>query len=132
MKTILMMTICLFAVTSFAKTAAFDLKVELSIDGKPSTSAQIIVAAGQKGSVTQENDGQKNFIDVVAKEDKASNGKQAIFMDFVIGKIEKDGTKKILSTPKIIALPNEEAQITVGSSKPEVVFLKVTATKTTL
>jgi hypothetical protein len=70
---------------------------------------------------------------VVAHEDKAPNGKQAIFMKFVVGQIAGDGSKTILSQPQVISIPNEKAQITVGENgKPEAVSLSVIATKTTL
>lgn len=50
-------------------------------------------------------------------------------MTFVVGKIAKDGSRTIVSQPRIISLPNEKAQITVGENgKPEVLSLSVVAT----
>lgn len=124
---------CLFSVSAFASEKAFDLKMDLSIEGKHVSSPRIVVKEGEKGTITQESNGEKSFIEVVAKEEKAPNGKQAIHMTFVVGKIATDGTRTIVSQPQIISIPNEKAQITVGENgKPEVISLSVIANKTTL
>lgn len=130
---ILMAMVCLFSVSVFASQKAFDLKMDLSIEGKHVSSPRIVVKEGEKGTITQESNGQKSFIEVVAKEDKAPNGKQAIFMTFVVGKIANDGTRTVISQPQIISIPNEKAQISVGEKgNPDLLSLSVIANKTTL
>jgi type II secretory pathway component GspD/PulD (secretin) len=130
---ILGIVLLLIGSSAFASTKAFDLKMDLSIEGKHVSSPRIVVKEGEKGTITQESNGKKSFIEVVAKEDKAPNGKLAIHMTFLVGKIASDGTRTIVSQPQIISMPNEKAQITVGENgKPEVLSLSVIANKTTL
>lgn len=125
--------VCLFSVSVFASQRAFDLQMDLSLEGQHVSSPRMIVKEGEKGTITQESNGQKTFIEVVAREDKTPTGKQAIHMTFVVGKISKDGTRTLVSRPRISVVPNEKAQITVGEEgKPEVLSLSVIATKTNL
>ncbi len=133
MKQLLLTLICLISVSVFANQKTFDLKIDFSIDGKHVSSPRIVVKEGEKGTITQDVDGYQTFIDVVAKEEQSPSGQSAIRMNFVIGKIALDGTRKIVSQPQIISIPNEEAQITVGQSgKSETLSLSVIATTTTL
>lgn len=130
---ILLAMICLLSTSVFASEKAFDLKIEMSVDGKHVSSPRIVVKEGEKGTVIQESNGEKNFIEVVAKEGKAPNGVQGIHMAFVVGKIANDGSRTVVSQPQILSIPNEKAQITIGEKgKPEVLSLSVVANTTTL
>ncbi|MCC2679960.1 MAG: hypothetical protein K0R29_2536 [Pseudobdellovibrio sp.] len=109
---------------------AFDIEMNLSIDGKQVSTPRIIVKEGEKGVFTQEVDGQKSIIEVVAKEIRRSDLTKAIKMEFTVSKIDADGKVVVLSTPKIIAANNSEAQITVGETgRPEALSLSVVANK---
>jgi hypothetical protein len=115
--------ICLISNSVFASQEAFDLQMDQSIDGKHISSPRIVVKEGEKETIIQESNGQKSFIEVIVKEDKAPNSKQAIFMTFVVGKIALDGSRTIVSQPQITSIPNEKAQITVGKGgQPGLLF----------
>ncbi len=118
--------------TVLASTNAYDLKIELSMNGKYVSSPRLITEEGKQASITQESEGKKIFIDVIATE-KPTGSKQAILMKFVIGTISATGEKKIVSTPKIITLENKKAEITIGDQPgKEDLSLSVVATRKTL
>lgn len=116
---------------AMSATKSFDLKMELSIDGKHVSSPHIISLPNQKASITQRDDNKKeeSFIEVTASDvtnDKIKNG---IFMKFVVG-YNKEGQRKIISQPEILAKAGEEAEITVGSDDAtETLKLKVVANR---
>lgn len=123
---------CLYSFSASASEKAFDLKLDLSIDGNAVSSPRMTVREGEKGTITQESNGQKRFVEVVAREEKTSAGKQAVHMTFAVGKIEKDGTRSVLSRPQVLSLMNEKAQIAVGEKGKPTFSLTVVANKTTL
>jgi hypothetical protein len=130
---ILFTMICFFSSSVFAGQKAFDLKMELSLEGKHISSPKVIVKEGETKTIVEESNGQKTYIEVSAKQDKASGGKQTIYMAFVIGKIASDGSKTVISTPRITAAPNETAQISIGEKgAPDLLSLSVIANETML
>lgn len=133
MKSFLLTAVILSANVAFAAintVQAFDMEMSLSIDGKAVTSPRIIAKEGEKETYLHEADGQKSLIEVVAKDAKTKDGTAAIEMEFTISQIAEDGTAKIISQPRILALPNSEAEITVGGNgRPNVLALKVIANK---
>lgn len=126
---LLMMT-SLIAVSATPKQ--FNLKMDLSIDGKHASSPQLIVKEGQKALIQQGDKNQTTFIEVVAIEEKSVEDK-SILMKFVIGTIEKDGSRKVISTPQIRTLPSEKAEVRVGDQeRPEAISFSVIPTPVTL
>ena len=134
-----------FASTSFAKTtkiaknnvhtaatSGYDLKMELSMNGKIISSPQILAKAGETATVTQKTDDQENFIEVTAI-DGSILGNDGIMMTFVVGTIAKDGSRTILSKPQIFAEENKQSEIMLeqdGSN--EMLSLSVVAKRKTL
>lgn len=110
----------------------YDLKMELSMNGKKVSSPRIIVREGETGSITQETSNEKTFIEVVAKEGEIQNHK-GIMMNFVVGYIGQDGKRTIVSKTQILTKENETAQITVGNDDgKETMSLSVVAQRKSL
>ena len=118
MKVILVLFTVFLSGSAFAATNGYQLKLDLSIGGKHVLSPQILVTEGATASVTEEVDGEKTFIEVVATE-KPTGKKNAILMKFVVGTVTSSGERRILSTPTLISLENNMAQITVENKKPK-------------
>ena len=118
--------------SALASSNAYELKMELSMNGKHVSSPRIITEEGKPASVIQDSDGKKMFIDLIATENKTEN-KQAILMKFVIGTMSAAGEKKILYTPQIITLENKKAEIKIGDQPgKEDLSLSVVAIRKTL
>lgn len=98
---------------AFASTVSYDLKMELSINGKPVSSPRLIVKSGEMGSISQTADTEESFIEVIATEGQVQ-GHKGIMMNFTIGYIGKNSDRTIVSKPQILAKENEPALITVG------------------
>lgn len=108
---------CFFIASSaFASTNGYDLKMEVSMNGKHVSSPRVITKEGETASITQDSNGNKMFVEVVATE-KPTDNKKAIHMNFVVGTISPTGEKKIEATPQIITMENEKATISVGNKK---------------
>lgn len=133
--------------TSFAKTSTaksvkknadiaaisgYDLKMELSLNGKIISSPQILAKAGETATITQKTDDQENFIEVTAI-DGSILGNDGIMMTFVVGTVDKDGQRRILSKPQIFAKENKPSEITVEQDgSEEILSLSVVAKRKTL
>ena len=119
----------LFISTSlWASTPGYDLKLELSLDGKVVASPRIVVQEGKVGTLTQESGDNKIFFEIVASEGEIQ-GNRGILLKLKIGLINNDGSRTIISQPQILAKPGEEAHITVGQDDKEEMTLKVIATR---
>lgn len=119
--------LALFSVTAFAKTQKFDLKVNLTVNGKKIASPKLIINEGQRGTISWQNDGEKeaHFLEVVAKNDK-DFGPDVIFLDLKLGHGE---TKKEIETePEMLVKNNMPGHLTIidGQSQ-ETMELEVTA-----
>ena len=120
------------AVIPTALEKAYDLQMELTIDGKHVSSPRVLVKPGETASVTQQSETDNSFIEVVATEGTLQNH-SGILMKFVVGTIDKDGKRTIVSHPEILAKENEPATITVGqkNGSPEELSLSVVAERKT-
>lgn len=98
--------------SALAATNGYDLKMDLSMNGKHVASPRIIVKAGEMRTVNQKIDTEESFIEVVATEGQIQNNK-GIMMSFTVGYIGKNGEKTVVSKPQILAKENEPALITV-------------------
>lgn len=58
---ILAAMICLYSLSAFANEKLFDLKMDLSLDGKHVSSTRLVIKEGEKGTVTRESNGEKKF-----------------------------------------------------------------------
>jgi len=62
---------------AMASFAGYDLKMDLSLNGKHVSSSRIIVKSGEMGSITQKTEPSDtaNFIEVIASEGEIQNHK---------------------------------------------------------
>lgn len=114
MKTILVAIFLFSNLSALAAPRLYEIKMDLSFNGKKASSPRIIVSEGETGMVTQENSDGKTFVEVTAREGSVQN-RQGILMSFVVGAIDKNGNKTILSKPQILAKENQMARFTSGS-----------------
>jgi hypothetical protein len=117
MKRLIGFFICLNS-TAMASTSGYDLKMDLSLDGKHVSSPSVIVKSGEMASIIQKTDKEEasNFIEVIASEGEIQNHK-GILMKFKVGSISKSGERTVLSEPRILAKENELAKITVSNKE---------------
>ena len=127
----LVMVLAFVGSSAFAATNGYDLKMDLSLNGKHISSPRVIVKAGETATVTQKTDTEENFIEVVATEGSIQKHK-GILMNFVVGVIGKNGERTIKAKPQVLAKENEPAQITVGEKNGEEVSLSVVANRKAL
>lgn len=117
--------------SAFASTNGYDLKMDLSLNGKHVSSPRLIVKAGETASISQKTDTEESFIEVVATEGSIQNH-QGILMNFIVGVIDQNGQRVIKAKPQILANENEAAQITVGENNGDEISLSVVATRKSL
>lgn len=117
--------------STFASNNGYDLKMDLSMNGKYVFSPSITVKAGEMKSIRQKTDTQESFIEVVATEGQVKNNK-GIMMNFTVGYIGKNGERKVISKPQILAKENEPALITVGEKDGTELSLSVVAKRKSL
>lgn len=117
--------------SAFALTNGYDLKIDLSMNGKHISSPRVIAKAGETASISQKTDTEESFIEVVATEGSIQNH-NGILMNFVVGVIDKNGQRVIKAKPQILAKENETAQITVAEEDGNQLSLSVTATRKSL
>lgn len=124
------LAVLFFGNTVFAAQAGYELDMKLSLDGKHVSSPRLIVKEGEAGLIVQKTDTEESFIEVVATEGAIQNN-TGILMKFVVGVIAPDGTRTVLSKPRILAMENQ--QITVGNENgQESISLSVIAKRTSL
>lgn len=97
-----------------ASNLSYDLKMELTLDGK-SSSPRIIVTEGQKASIEEVTTSKHAFVEVIATSSKSDS--KVVMMDFVVGTVDSAGTRTIVSNPRILAKENERAQITIQNDE---------------
>jgi ribosomal protein S4 len=115
----------IIAGSAFAENG-YDLKINLSLNGKHVASPRIIVKAGEKATITQRGYSQESFIEVVATENEAKNV-PGILMKFSVGYIQKNGERTIISQPQILTNENSLSTMTVGKIGEEQLSLIVQA-----
>lgn len=104
------------SLTAAAAEKAYDLKMELSKNGHLISKPHLLVKEGEPGNLTHENRTAKNFVEVVAMENSTQDS-QGILMNFVVGYIDQNGQRVIVSKPQIFAKENEPAHLRVGDDQ---------------
>ena len=124
----LIATVVLISTPAFASTKAFDIKAELSLNGKLVSKPHIITKANELASIEQtDQNNHKTIIEVVASDYTSDKVKNGIQMNFTVSRIE-NGQKNIISKPQIIAAPGEVAEIAVGEkANPDLLRMTVIA-----
>lgn len=104
--------------SAFAATTAYDLKVELSIDGQIVSKPRIVTKRGETATITQQDqNGDGYTIEVLADEGVVEKNK-GILMKFKVSRVAADGTTTLLATPQILTnKENEKATVSVGNEK---------------
>jgi C4-type Zn-finger protein len=108
----------LFLVTSsaFAGANGYDLKFDLSLNGKHISSPRMYVLEGAVASIEQKNSTDSSYIEVKATETMVSN-KKRIKMNFTVGVVDKFGQKTVISKQNVIAKENELVKITLNENE---------------
>lgn len=124
-------TLAILGSSAFATTNGYDLKLDLSFNGKHISSPRMTVKAGEVATITQKTETEESFIEVVATDEPIENH-SGILMKFVVGVIGKNGMRTIKAKPQIVANESEPAQITIGEKNGDEVSLSVVANRTSL
>ncbi|MGZ3787505.1 MAG: hypothetical protein ACXVLQ_03230 [Bacteriovorax sp.] len=103
----------LLACSSAFASTSYDLKMDLSLNGKHVSSPRVIAQEGETATIIQKSDGKETFIDVVTTK---ADMKNSVMMKFTVGTIGKNGERTILSRPQVIARENETAKISQGET----------------
>lgn len=111
---ILFLLSLVFSFRVFAASKVYDLKMDLQVNGKRISSPRVFVKEGEVARVDEASSHSKSFIEVVASEGEVQNRK-GILMNFTVGYIGKDGKRKIVSQPQVLAKENEIASIDVNN-----------------
>ena len=108
----------LFGTSAMAATAAYDLKLELSIDGKTVATSRIVTKRGETATITQQDQNGNGYtIEVLADEGVIEKSK-GILMKFKVSRVVVNGTTTLLAAPQILtAKENEKATVSVGNEK---------------
>lgn len=117
--------------SAFATLPGYDLKMDLTINGKHISTSQVIIKNGESALIKEKTDKDESFIEVHATEGSIQNHK-GIIMNFVIGAIELDGQRIIKAKPQILANENEKAHITVGENNGDEISISVIAKRISL
>jgi hypothetical protein len=131
MKSLLATLLFLLSAPAVGATNGYELKMNLSFEGKLVSSPQMIVKAGEQATITQKSGAEESFIEVIAKEGEIQ-GHKGILMNLVVGVIGQDGRRTIKAQPQILAKENEKAVVTVNQGQVGEVSLSVIATRKTL
>jgi type II secretory pathway component GspD/PulD (secretin) len=109
----------LISSSALAATKGYDLKINLSMNGRHVSSPRLTVKPGEVALITQKSGEDESFLEVVATEEAGSGTKKGILMSFAVGYIRKNGERTIVSRPRIMAVENEKAMIMVGGNEGE-------------
>lgn len=85
----------------------YDMKIEVSIDGKRAATPRVITRAGAKAVVSEKEGSQETYIEVTANPHERDA--RAISMAFVVGTVGKNGERVPLDRMMIIAAENQKA-----------------------
>lgn len=116
-----LLSLLMISTQAFSATAGYDLKMDLSLNGKHFSSPRLHVQEGVVGSIettSKDKTGylQSNYIEVKATEILVSN-KKRIKMNFTVGIFDKMGQKVVTSKSNIIARENENVKITLSENE---------------
>lgn len=102
---------------SKAGTRGFEIEFNIAMGRGPASKAHVVVKEGERAALTQFNSrGENYFVDVIAKE-ATMQGRDGIYMDFVVGVVGRYDRRTVISHPKIFTMENQSAQLTVGAGK---------------
>lgn len=121
MKNLFFISLILSAGVSFAAKApvkskpVYEIQMQTSIDGIKSSST-ITVQEGASGSIEAVTANLGGRFQEVTLNKTQLEGKPALHMDFIVGEVDRFGTKTVIATPKIIATVGEKSTVMMGST----------------
>lgn len=117
----------LFLLTGSVHAGAkgYDLKFDLSLNGKHISSPRMYVLEGAVASIEQKNSTDSSYIEVKATETLVSK-KKLIKMNFTVGVVDKFGQKTVISKQNVIAKENELVKITLNENEDNSKHLALT------
>ena len=112
----------LIGTAAYASPAApkmYDLELKVEKDGKLLSAPRLSVIEGETATVTETNDQGCSFVEGIAKEQKKNkeSDRGQVLVQLTVGGIDAKGKKTVYGTPQIVALENEPASMTIGSSR---------------
>jgi hypothetical protein len=110
MRLVAMAMMLMAAACCLASETAYELSLDVSIDGKHIASPSVVVRNGVKSTIDLDG----RFIDVLAREDRED---KRIVMSFWIGELDK-GVRKILATPSAVTLAGRRVVLKVMLDDP--------------
>lgn len=117
----------LFMSSLFASVPSYNVKMDLSLNGRHIFTPDIVAREGVVSTVTHNVDGEETFVDILPMKDKS---KDLIVMKMTVGTIGKNGERTILGTPEIMTKENVRASFSQGGTKRQEEYsLSLTAKK---
>lgn len=106
---------------AFSATTGYDLKMDLSLNGKHFSSPRLYIQEGVVGSIeasAKDKSGylDTNYIDVKATEVLVDK-KKRIKMNFTVGIFDKTGLKTVTSKSNVIVRENENVKVTLSENE---------------
>jgi ribosomal protein S4 len=102
--------------SALAGASGYDLKFDISLNGKHVSSPRMYVLEGAVASIEQKNSTDSSYIEVKATETVVSN-KKRIKMNFTVGVVDKFGQRTVISKQNVIVKENELAKITLNENE---------------
>lgn len=112
----LVLGLLLISSQAFATTNGYDLKMDLSLNGKKISSPRLYVKEGEVASIEQKNNTDSSYIEVKATESIVDK-KKRIKMNFTVGIVDKFGQKVITSKSNVIAKENETVKVVLSENE---------------
>lgn len=103
----------LFSSSAFATTKAFDLQMEIALNGQAVASPHVTAAADELASVHQKSADFQSVIEVVASESRIHPGNIELRLKVIV--ITADGKNMAVAEPMLILSENQNGKIAVGT-----------------
>lgn len=108
-----------FAKVKSIKRKSYDIRLELSLNGKKLANPRLIVKEGESGFITYEDAATKvkNYLEVVAKEETELNKGNLIFVDLKLGHLDQSKKKSLDFNPDMLIKNNSSSKLTILDAK---------------
>lgn len=93
----------------------FDLQVDLNVGGSQISVPMVRVQEGNKTVIGLGGDRNVNFVEVLATEQKNETGPSNVSLEMVVGYMNTQGERIILSRPTISTMLDHKAEVKVGA-----------------
>ncbi len=103
----------LWTTSLLASVNEYFVEMEFSLNGKTIISGKRLMKEAEFIMISEKNNYKDYYVEIVAKNKIALNS-QPISMNFIVGTLEANGAKHIISKPQMTVKENEQANITLG------------------